>query len=317
MSFPEVSVIIPTFNRCELLKLTLRSVQAQTFKDLEIIIVDDGSKDNTREVIEQLQNIDRRIVYIYQENRGLPSARNTGIKNSHGKYIAFLDSDDLWKLEKIEKQLLIFNQNEEIDVVYTDCIYVDLNGEIINCHVPEDDAHFQHLSLYEKLLYFDAITGSASSVMAKKESIIKTGYFDEKLCSSEDIDYWRRMALHCSFYFLDEYLVLLRVHKNSMTQNLDLLWKGEYQNLIKLSKEMPSQFQFHLPEVAYSTYKTYMKKFFYMHDLRGFFMSIYLLIKIISLGYKYIFRLVKDFFRAYTRKISNRFDTESNSTTIN
>ena len=157
---PEVSVVIPTYNRSHLLQLTLQSVEEQTFKDLEIIVVDDGSKDNSREVIRQLQKHDNRIVYIYQVNQGASAARNTGIRNSHGKYIAFLDSDDLWKPAKIEKQLIAFNANKDVDVVYVNYINVDINGNTLKYNVVNDDAYFQFFSLYEKLLYFTAVTGS-------------------------------------------------------------------------------------------------------------------------------------------------------------
>lgn len=301
---PEVSVIIPTYNRSDLLQLTIKSVQAQTFRDLEIIIIDDGSKDDTRRVVEGLQNIDQRIVYIYQENRGLPSARNIGIKNSHGKYIAFLDSDDLWKPEKIEKQLLIFNQNQDIEAVYVNFINIDFRGDLMDPYIPSTDPYFQLFSLYEKLLYFCAVVGSGSSVMAKRTAIIRTGDFDETLCSAEDWDFWRRMALQSKFYFLDEYLLFIRRHEDTMSKKLDQKWKGEYRHLQKMYLKTPEQYRFHLPETAYKMYKNYLKEYFSRRDFHGLYMGFSILMKILRLGYQYPIRLATDFLRAFKIRLT-------------
>ena len=99
---PKVSVVIPTYNSSQFIVETLESVFAQTYKDYEIIVVDDGSTDNTKEV---LQPYTSRIKYIYKENGGPASARNVGIKSAQGEYIAFLDSDDRWLPEKLEKHI--------------------------------------------------------------------------------------------------------------------------------------------------------------------------------------------------------------------
>jgi len=279
-------------------------VQAQSFTDLEIIVIDDGSTDNTPDVVKQFRKDDDRIVYIQQENRGPSATRNTGIKNSHGKYIAFLDSDDLWGPEKIKKQLLTFEQYKDIDVVYVNYANVDINGCLINYNLPsEEDGKFKTFYLYEKLLYFCAVTGSDSSVMAKREAIIQTGFFDESLHVAEDWDYWRRMALHSKFYFLDEYLLFIRRHENTISQKTDRRWNDQSRHLKKMYLETPNQYRFHLPETAYLLYtsflKNYIKQLFSRDDFHGVYMSFFILTKIISLGYKYPLRLVNDAFRAY------------------
>ena len=110
-----ISVIIPTYNRAHLIKRSAESVLNQTYKNIELIIVDDGSTDNTKEVIDSIK--DERIVYIKQENQGCCAARNKGIDTAKGKYIAFQDSDDVWHLDKLEKQIQILKENN-VDVVF-------------------------------------------------------------------------------------------------------------------------------------------------------------------------------------------------------
>lgn len=303
---PEVSVIIPTYNRSSMVQLAIKSVQEQTFSDLEIIVIDDGSNDNTQEVISQFQKSDNRIVYLYQNNQGPSVSRNTGIKSSHGKYISFLDSDDLWKPDKIEKQLSIFKQHEDIDVVYVNYINIDNSGDFISYNLSsEADNKFKSFSLYEKLFYFCAVTGSDSSVIAKRDAIIRTGFFDEHLYVSEDRDYWRRMAISCNFYFLDEYLVLIRRHKNSQTGDINRAWESDQQYLIKLYNEVPTYYRFHLPEVSYQMYKDYLLKFLSEHTCRGFFIALYIFGKIANVDKKYVFRLFNGFLLACKRNVRN------------
>jgi len=125
---PKVSVIIPTYNRANFLRSAIQSVLNQTFKDFEVIVVDDASTDNTRQLIHEF--VDDRICYIaHNKNRGGSASRNTGIESSKGKFIAFLDDDDMWMPTKLEKQLLLVNMNPEISVVYTGARIIDKDGK--------------------------------------------------------------------------------------------------------------------------------------------------------------------------------------------
>src|SRR3989344_7750625 len=109
-----VSVIIPTYNRASLLSRAIESVMNQTFKDFELIIVDDGSIDNTRDMVERFRRMDARVKYLRQENSGTPaSPLNIGIKNSQGEYLAFLDDDDEWLPQKLEKQIGLFQNSQK------------------------------------------------------------------------------------------------------------------------------------------------------------------------------------------------------------
>ena len=130
MKNPLVSVIIPTYNRKHLLKEALGSVFSQTYKNLQVIVVDDGSTDNTQDIISDFK--DKRITYIKQGHRGASSARNKGIENAKGEYTAFLDSDDRWLPTKIEKQMDVFkNSKVNPGVVYCGIEYMDENGKKI------------------------------------------------------------------------------------------------------------------------------------------------------------------------------------------
>jgi len=124
---PKVSIIIPTYNYAHFITEAIQSVLSQTFQDFEVIVVDDGSTDNTREVLAQFGN---KIRYIYQENRGLSAARNTGILNSSGQYLCFLDSDDSLLPEKLELQVKLLDSKVDVDLVYTWWYLVDENGNI-------------------------------------------------------------------------------------------------------------------------------------------------------------------------------------------
>ena len=126
MAKPLVSVIIPAYNSADFIDEALKSVFDQTYKDLEIIVVDDGSTDDTRAVLEKYGD---RVNYHYQDNNGPASARNRGIKLARGKYIAFLDADDLWLPTKLEKQVALFKNRENLGFVTTGVCSFDENGD--------------------------------------------------------------------------------------------------------------------------------------------------------------------------------------------
>lgn len=219
---PDVSVVIPVYNRESTIKKALRSVLNQTFEDFEVIVVDDGSIDNTQQVVSSIY--DPRIKYIRNEkNRGAPVARNRGIKYSRGKYVALLDSDDWWLPEKIEKQVKILdNESKKTGVVYTDLIYKN-----------EDKSKYKILkkgikkhNIYHELLKRN-IVGSCSSVMIRKLCFEDVGYFDINLPSFQDMDMWIRLAKVYDFYYLDEPLVVICKHKkNRITKSASTRERG-------------------------------------------------------------------------------------------
>lgn len=207
----KVSIIIPTYNRAGSLKGAIKSVLNQTFQDFELIIVDDGSSDNTKKVVESFQS--DKIKYIYQENSGgAAGPKNTGIKESQGEYIAILDSDDQWLPEKLEKQIIFFEENPEISVV--GCNFL-INGKR-EYKIPE------YKSLFKRMLVTDDM-GPGSIMVYKREVFDRVGLFDEKLKSSQDKEMRIRLAREYKFGFVREPLVSYHIgHDNISSLGLSI-----------------------------------------------------------------------------------------------
>lgn len=212
---PTVSVIIPTHNRADLLRRAIKSVLAQTFKDFEIIVVDDASKDNTEEVVKGFQ--DARIRYIrHAVNKGGSAARNTGIKAAIGEFIGLLDDDDEWLPEKLAKQLTKFQTslNPSIGIVYSGFYYVlSRNGEILKEIIPLLRGKV-NVNLLEA-----CILGSATPLV-KKVCFLQAGLFDEKLPSCQDWDMWLRISKKYEFDFISEALAKAYVHGVQISSDL-------------------------------------------------------------------------------------------------
>src|ERR1051326_446413 len=127
----KVSIIIPAYNQAQFLAAAIESALQQTHRDVEVVVIDDGSTDDTRQVAERFAN---RIIYVYQENTGLPGARNRGIRESSGEYLCFLDSDDSYHSEKAQRQAELLDENPEIGFVYCDIITTDEAGQTFPAH---------------------------------------------------------------------------------------------------------------------------------------------------------------------------------------
>ncbi len=208
---PEVSVIIPTYNYGHFIKEAIKSVLSQSFSDLEVIVVDDGSTDGTKNVISTFN--DSRISYIFQNNGGLSSARNNGLINSSGEYIGFLDADDLWMPEKLELQLSIFKKKQNVGLVYTGYEVIDYSGTCIatrNVHKIEGD-------LISQLILGNIVSGSATTSLVRRKCYETVGLFDSTLKSCEDWDMWLRIALIAEFDYIDQPLAKIRLHGGNMT----------------------------------------------------------------------------------------------------
>lgn len=219
MTYPRISVIIPTYNRQKLLARAIESVLNQTFKDFELIIVDDGSTDNTKEVVREFQKRDSRIKYIWQENSGAPARpKNTGIKNAKGNYIAFLDDDDEWLSEKLEKQLELF-EGLESDLGFVGCNILVINESNKKIWREYKIPRYSSQIFFEELLEGNFILTS-SSIMIKKEVLDKIGLFDENLKFGDDWDLWLRIAKKYKFDFAPEFLIKYYIHGGNIIPNL-------------------------------------------------------------------------------------------------
>ena len=197
---PLISVVIPSYNRATFIAKTLNSIFEQTHTNLEIIVVDDCSKDNTEQVICSID--DPRIVYIqHSKNKGAPAARNTGIQAAKGEYIAFLDSDDTWSADKLEKQLAVMDQSPFTPgLVFTGIDFINAQGDVRYVHLPKQ-AWRGHV--YKKMLG-ENLAGTTSTALVRRECFAKSGIFDEVLRARQDYDLWLRISKHYAIDFVRE-----------------------------------------------------------------------------------------------------------------
>lgn len=191
---PKVSVIIPTYNRAARISRAINSVLSQTFNDYEIIIVDDGSTDDTAQVLKQFNG---KIKYIFQENQGSAVARNRGIQEARGEYIAFLDSDDFWVPEKLTEQVRILESHPKVGIVYSRMPIINEKGEKIGMK-PAGISGRNYQELLED--WGDLPT---STVVTRKECFEKAGLFDHNLQTMQDIDMWIRIAKYYDLYEIE------------------------------------------------------------------------------------------------------------------
>jgi len=241
----KVSVIIPAYNQAQYLSDAVNSVLDGTYSDLEIIIVDDGSTDNTPIIVKRFT--DPRVRYIYQENRGLAGARNTGIRNTTGQYIAYLDSDDLFTPKKLEILTSKLDTEPEFGLVAGQNILIGDDGteldEIFDTPLPGDGA---------KLLLGNPIT--VGSVLLRREWQEKAGFFDESLRSYEDWDMWLRLAkLGCKMSWVPKPVYYYRFHDAQMTRDDRQMTTATFAVLDKVFQEPDLPHSWHaLHDEAYS-----------------------------------------------------------------
>jgi len=209
---PLVSVIIPTHNRCRYLSEAVDSVLAQTYPHLEIFIVDDGSTDDTPQVLEKYGN---KIKYLRQECRGVCVARNNAIRQAAGKYVAFLDDDDVWLPQKLEKEVAFLESHEDHGFVFSSFRYFSDEKADMGERRRNEYEEMTYEYLYNQNLIF-----STSLVTMRKECLDRFGLFDEGLVQSADYDLWLRIAKNCKFGVIDEPLSKYRLHETNMSKNL-------------------------------------------------------------------------------------------------
>jgi len=209
MSAMKISVVIPTFNYGHYLPAAIESVLRQTRPPDEIVVVDDGSTDDTKQVVARYEP---QVRYFYQPNAGLSAARNTGTRLAAGDWTAYLDSDDAWEPEKLRKQENAIRNMPGALVAYTGFRYLYSDGTFSKCEPATSPERLWPALRARNLL-------PASSVMAHRESVIKAGGFNETLRSCEDWDLWVRLRLRGPFAAAPECLTTVRVTPQSMSSN--------------------------------------------------------------------------------------------------
>jgi glycosyltransferase involved in cell wall biosynthesis len=254
---PKVSVIIPTYNYKQFIQKAIDSVLTQTYKDVEIIVVDDGSTDNTRDIIES--KYAHKVAYIYQDNKGASAARNKGIALSHGEYLVFLDADDYFLSSSIEERLTILEDNKSIGWVYSRWQYVDIEGNIL-----EDAFHNAPFAYKKRLrgnIFMDMLSGTlinTSSVLLRRSCAEDTGGFDDRLSAFQDYDFWLRVSHRHQVEYLDKVLVYITAHKESIS-----FTQPPYPARAIINKKIEENYRNYLPELGITWRKIKASEFNY------------------------------------------------------
>ena len=210
---PTVSINLCCYNSEKYLEETLKSIFAQTYKDWELVIVNDGSTDSTESIIKEYISQGYPIIYHFQKNHGLGYSRNEALKRSRGKYIAFIDHDDIWMPEKLEKQISLFEKDYSTGLVFSDAIYFSDKGRRFqlygNKKAPSGKIFPDLLKNYYLCL---------GTVVLKKDALINIEeWFDERFSVAEEVDVFMRIAHHWKCDYADEPLVMYRMHEQSST----------------------------------------------------------------------------------------------------
>lgn len=211
-----VSVIIPAFNSALFLPDALRSVLNQTYPHLEVVVVDDGSVDSTAELLAEWAAQDKRVRWVRQENQGLPSARNTGMRQASGELLAFLDADDVIMPEKLERQVAFLNAHPEVDLVYSDYCTSDPQLRILT-----HESVARRIPLAEAYKYTNVFP--VMSPLLRRCLAERVGEFDPALKACEDWDYWIRCQRAGVFAYLPGHWSVYRMHGSQMHKNLDFM----------------------------------------------------------------------------------------------
>ncbi len=226
-----VSAIIPCYNSAKYLPEAIESVLKQTYKHIEIIIVNDGSTDDTDDIVNPYLD---RIKYIKQANAGPAAARNKGISHANGEYIAFLDADDLWCADKIQKQIEIIGTSTDIALVYSKFEnFCNETGEKLS-EMPDSTPSG---GLFDLILQKNIIL--LSSVLARQSYLLDVGCFDESLITAEDTNLWLKIAYKYPIQAIPEVLVYRRMHRGNISSRVDIN-VGTLDNLDLIVKRYPT-----------------------------------------------------------------------------
>jgi len=216
---PKVSVIIPTFNCAQYLPQAIDSVLNQSYQDFEIILVNDGSTDDTQVVVDSYsKKAFNTIHYIAQENKGLACARNVGIRNAHGNYLALLDADDVWLPKRLELGVAMLDAHPEIALVHANVVWMTEEGAV------QSEAKRYRNTFSDQIvksLFLRNVHISCPTVLMRRECIDKVGMFDENLArlGCEDRDLWVRIAGHYKIKYIPEVLAYYRLRKSGMSKD--------------------------------------------------------------------------------------------------
>jgi glycosyltransferase involved in cell wall biosynthesis len=234
---PLISVIIPAYNAERTLLETVDSVQNQTLANIEIIIINDGSTDRTEKTIENLH--DSRIKAFSYENGGVSVARNRGITHTMGEFIAFIDADDLWTPDKLERQLAALEAHPEAAVAYSWTQTIDERGHWLHRY----HSVFVEGDVYTEILVNNFVS-NGSNILVRKEAILSVGEFDSTLKSCEDWDFYIRLAAKYHFVVVPDWQILYRQSSTSLSSQVEVMETDALAVISKAYRSAPAEYQY-------------------------------------------------------------------------
>jgi glycosyltransferase involved in cell wall biosynthesis len=234
---PKISIIIPTYNRARYIAEAIKSVQGQTLVEWEMIVIDDGSADDTEKIVREIVAADPRISYFKNEkNMGIAKTRNRGVSLAKADYVAMLDSDDVWaSQDKLVKQLSFFLNNENLGIIGTNASFMDENGKTVGkrTNFPVDDANIRRTELYRNILM-------QSGLLIRKSAIEKTDGYDSDFTVCDDHDLWLKIGKNWQFMILPSVDLAYRLHSGGITKAKHFKTaREEMKILFKYRKEYP------------------------------------------------------------------------------
>ncbi|MDZ8054381.1 MAG: glycosyltransferase family 2 protein [Aulosira sp. ZfuVER01] len=290
-----VSVIVPAYNAESFIERTLDSILAQTYINIEVLVVDDGSQDRTAEIVKSFVEKDSRVILLTQKNAGVAAARNLAIEKSRGEYIAPIDADDIWATQKLEKQVqCMLEGDQSLGLVYAWSVDIDEDDVIIKLFNSEHHKYFFSIegTVYPDLVYTNFL-GNASVPLIRRACLEKVGFYNCELKAKnaqgcEDWDLYLRIAEHYKFRVVREFLIGYRQVKGSMSRNY-ITMERSY-NLVL------AEFRQRHPEIPTYIYNWSASIFYFYlsepsQDCGDYWDSLVYVYKCIKLDYSQIFRL--------------------------
>ncbi len=246
----KISVIIPAYNCAKTIKETIESVLNQSFTDLELLVINDGSTDSSLDIVSKIK--DSRIKIFSYTNAGGNVSRNRGINHAVGEFISLLDADDIWTPDKLATQLQALEENPPTKVAYSWTDYIDEYGKFVHSgtHISLDGNVYEHLLVKNFL-------ENGSNPLICKDALLTVGGFDESLLAGQDWDMWLRLAREFNFVAVPEVQILYRISANSLSCNLARQEKACLQVLNKAYSTSPESLQ-HLKAYSFANLYKYL-----------------------------------------------------------
>lgn len=256
---PLISVVIPAYNAQKTILETIHSVLNQTVSNFEIIVINDGSQDNTLNLLSTIS--DPRLKVFSYKNGGLSVARNRGISNATGEFISFLDADDLWTTDKLELQVAALQKNPNAGVVYSWTQFIDEHSNLLFLQPPV----YLEGDVYRDLLVSNFIS-SGSNIMVRRKYIDLVGEFDPAVNAAADWDYYLRLASQCSFALVPQYQVLYRKSSQAMSSNIELMERTILVFLDRAFESAPANLKY-LKKLSLGTTYQYLSELYFLNNL--------------------------------------------------